>query len=67
MSERSFVTYTGGTADQRAHRDLLRKVMEQDGYFFVYPEEWWHFDFKDYREYAVQDVPFSAIPPPTAR
>ena len=67
MSERSFVTYIGGTADQRAHRDLLRKVMEQDGYFFVYPEEWWHFDFKDYREYAVQDVPFSSIPPPAAR
>lgn len=67
MSERSFVTYAGGTADQRAHRDLLRKVMEQDGYFFVYPEEWWHFDFKDYREYAVQDIPFSAIPSPAAR
>lgn len=61
MSERSFVTYGGGTADQRARRDLLRKVMEQDGYFFVYPEEWWHFDFKDSREYAVQDIPFSAI------
>ena len=24
-------------------------------------------DFKDYREYAVQDVPFSSIPPPAAR
>jgi len=63
MSERSFVTYTGGTADQRAHRDLLRKAMEREGYFFVYPEEWWHYDFKDSREYAVQDVPFSAIAP----
>jgi zinc D-Ala-D-Ala dipeptidase len=61
MSERSFVTYTGGTADQRAHRDLLRKAMEREGYFFVYPEEWWHYDFKDSREYAVQDIAFSAI------
>jgi D-alanyl-D-alanine dipeptidase len=66
MSERSFVTYAGGTAEQRAHRDLLRKTMEQDGYFFVYPEEWWHYDFKDFREYAVQDIPFSAIPAPPA-
>ena len=61
MSERSFVTYAGGTAEQRAHRDLLRKAMERDGYFFVYPEEWWHYDFKDSREYAVQDIAFSAI------
>jgi D-alanyl-D-alanine dipeptidase len=65
MSERSFVTYSGGTAGQRAHRDLLRKTMEQDGYFFVYPEEWWHYDFRDFREYAVQDIPFSAIPAPS--
>jgi D-alanyl-D-alanine dipeptidase len=35
--------------------------MERDGYFFVYAEEWWHYDYKDSREYAVQDVPFSAI------
>jgi zinc D-Ala-D-Ala dipeptidase len=61
MSDRSFVTYTGGTAEQRAHRDLLRKAMEREGYFFVYPEEWWHYDFKDSREYAVQDIPFSAV------
>jgi D-alanyl-D-alanine dipeptidase len=63
MSERSFVTYAGGTPDQRAHRDLLRTAMERDGYFFVYPEEWWHYDFKDSREYAVQDIAFSAITP----
>lgn len=61
MTERSFVTYTGGTAEQRARRDLLRKAMEQDGYFFVLPEEWWHYDFKDFRDYAVEDIPFSAI------
>ena len=65
MTERSFVTYTGGTAEQRTHRDLLRKAMEREGYFFVYPEEWWHYDFKDSREYAVQDIPFSAIGPKT--
>lgn len=64
MTERSFVTYTGGTVEQRARRDLLRKAMEQDGYFFVYPEEWWHYDFKDLRDYAIQDIPFSAIAVP---
>ena len=65
MTERSFVTYTGGTAEQRARRDLLRKAMEQDGYFFVLPEEWWHYNFKDLRDYAIQDIPFSAIDSPS--
>ncbi|HEX7485405.1 MAG TPA: M15 family metallopeptidase [Vicinamibacterales bacterium] len=67
MSERAFVSYTGGTPEQREHRDLLRKAMEREGYFFVYPEEWWHYDFKDSRDYAVQDIPFSAIVRPAAK
>lgn len=65
MTERSFVTYTGGTVEQLARRDLLRKAMEQDGYFFVYPEEWWHYNFKDLRDYAIQDIPFSGIDSPS--
>ncbi len=64
MTERAFITYKGGTVEQRARRDLLRKAMTREGLFFPYPEEWWHFDFKDSREYAVQDIPFSAIAPP---
>ncbi len=64
MTDRAFITYTGGTPEQRAMRNLLRKAMEREGYFFPYPEEWWHFDYKDSREYAVQDIPFSAIPAP---
>ena len=61
MSERSFTSYTGGTQVQRSHRDLLRKAMEQDGNFFIYPEEWWHFNYKDFARYDIQDIPFSAI------
>lgn len=64
MSERSFVVYAGGTLEQRQARDLLREAMERDGYFFVYPEEWWHYDYKDWRDYPVLDVAFSSIKPP---
>jgi D-alanyl-D-alanine dipeptidase len=31
MSERSFVTYSGGTPEQRRVRDVLRAEMERDG------------------------------------
>lgn len=64
MSERSFVTFTGGTAEQRAHRDLLRQALERDGYFFVYPEEWWHYDYRDFRDYAIQNIAFEEIQAP---
>jgi kynurenine formamidase len=36
--------------------------MEREG-FFVYTHEWWHFDYKDWREYPILDVPFSAVAP----
>jgi kynurenine formamidase/D-alanyl-D-alanine dipeptidase len=60
MSERSYPTYGGGTPEQRAAREVLRDAMEREG-FFVYSHEWWHFDYKDWREYPILDMPFSAI------
>ena len=60
FTERSYVTYSGGTPEQRARRDLLRKAMWLQG-FFVYPEEWWHYDFKDYREYPILDIPLERM------
>jgi len=60
MSERSYPSYTGGTADQRAHRDLLRRAMERQD-FTVYDTEWWHFDYRDWRQYRIGNVPFEQI------
>jgi len=60
MSERSYPKYAGGTADQRARRDLLRREMEKQR-FTVFPSEWWHFDYRDWRSYAIQNVPFEEI------
>lgn len=60
MSKRSYVTYEEGPKDALKRRNILRNAMEEQG-FFVYPWEWWHFDWKDWREYTVLDVPFSAI------
>jgi D-alanyl-D-alanine dipeptidase len=67
MTERSYVTYDKGPKDAIARRELLRDEMGKEG-FFPYPWEWWHFDWKDFREYAVADVPFTAIgrPAPAA-
>lgn len=61
MSPRSYPDYTGGTAEERARRDLLRKAMESHD-FTVEPNEWWHFNFKDWKEYPILDIAFSDIP-----
>jgi D-alanyl-D-alanine dipeptidase len=29
--------------------------------FAVYPQEWWHFDYKDWQSYAVQNVTFEKL------
>lgn len=60
MSERAAADYQGGTPEQRRARSLLRQALEQEG-FKVNPDEWWHFDFQDWRLYRVLDVPFAEI------
>jgi D-alanyl-D-alanine dipeptidase len=60
MTERSSINYTEGTEDQRRRRDLLRSAMESEG-FAVYEPEWWHYDYKDWKQYPILNIPFSKI------
>jgi D-alanyl-D-alanine dipeptidase len=60
MTQRAYPDYNGGSTDARQRRDLLRRVMEAEG-FSVEPNEWWHFNYKDWREYPILDITFSAI------
>ncbi len=60
MTERSYPTYKGGTAEQRQRRDLLRRAMEAEG-FIVNEYEWWHFDYKDWRRYPILNLSFAEL------
>jgi CubicO group peptidase (beta-lactamase class C family)/D-alanyl-D-alanine dipeptidase len=60
MSERSFPGYPGGTSLERWHRELLRRVMEDEG-FRVYPFEWWHFDYADWQKYPILNLTFEQL------
>ncbi|HSQ76976.1 MAG TPA: M15 family metallopeptidase [Bacteroidota bacterium] len=62
FSDKASSSYQGGTPEQRTRRALLRAVMEREG-FRVEPSEWWHFDYKDWRNYPLLDIPFEKIPP----
>lgn len=60
FSRRAYPAYEGGTSLERWRRDLLRWAMESEG-FQVVDNEWWHFDYRDWREYPVLNVPFEKL------
>jgi D-alanyl-D-alanine dipeptidase len=60
MTERAYADYPGGTPEERARRSVLRDAMEKQG-FQVFPPEWWHFDYKDWKEYSIQNVKFEDL------
>jgi serine beta-lactamase-like protein LACTB len=60
FSDRAFPDYPGGTSLQRWHRDLLRAAMRAEG-FSVYEEEWWHFDYKDWKKYPILNKTFEEL------
>jgi D-alanyl-D-alanine dipeptidase len=59
FTKKAYPDYPGGTAEERAARGVLRSAMEAQG-FTVEPNEWWHFNYKDWKLYPILDVPFDA-------
>jgi D-alanyl-D-alanine dipeptidase len=62
MTMRAYPNYSGGTREQRRMREILRETMESEG-FTVYEFEWWHFDYKDWKQYSILDISFNQINP----
>ena len=60
MTERSHADYTCSTPEATRLRDLQIAAMQAEG-FAVFPTEWWHYDFKDWKEYAILDLEFTEI------
>lgn len=60
FTEKASPDWPGGSAGQRAARDLLRRTMEAAG-FQVEPNEWWHFNFDGWQEWPLLDLPFEEL------
>lgn len=56
FTERAHPDYSGGTTESRKARDLLRAMMESEG-FKVYENEWWHFDYQGWESYPIMNTP----------
>lgn len=42
------------------NRELLKGVMTHFG-FDIYPDEWWHYDFRGWENYPLMDIPFGKL------
>jgi zinc D-Ala-D-Ala dipeptidase len=62
FTERAHPDYRGGAEEPRRLRDYLKRAMESEG-FTVFELEWWHFDYRDWKDYRVLDIDFAEIPP----
>lgn len=63
MTPRAYATYAGGSMAAKEHRALLRAAMESEN-FFPMPEEWWHYDYKDWQGYEILNLAFDRLPTP---
>ncbi len=62
FSRCAFADYPGVTRTQAANRAALRGALEAEGFLHL-PEEWWHFDYKDWKQYPIQNVRFEDLSP----
>jgi D-alanyl-D-alanine dipeptidase len=62
FTPKAYPDYAGGTDAERAARGVLRQAMERQG-FRIEPNEWWHFNYRDWKHYPILDIPFDAIAP----
>jgi D-alanyl-D-alanine dipeptidase len=60
MTERAHINYECATTESKRLRETLRAAMLAEG-FAVYEPEWWHYDYKDWKEYPILNVKFSDI------
>lgn len=60
FSSRAYADFPGGTSLQRWHRALLRTAMERKG-FRAEGVEWWHFDYRDWRQYPILNIRLEEI------
>ena len=60
MAPRAYAHYAGGTPEERARRELLRRAMVKQ-HFLVNPKEWWHFDYVDWKQYPILNTKFEDL------
>ena len=61
FTERAHRAAAGIPAEAAHNSKLLEAAMLKHG-FLPYPFEWWHFDFRDWKQHPPLDVPIEKLP-----
>jgi len=60
FSEKASPTFMDLPATALKNRQVLMEVMARHG-FTVFPDEWWHFDFRGWEKYGLLDLTFEEL------
>jgi zinc D-Ala-D-Ala dipeptidase len=60
FSQRAHRDFMGASENAIANRERLARYMEGEG-FIGMSNEWWHFDYQDWRNFPVLDLPFEDL------
>lgn len=60
FSAKASPTYPIENATIKGNRDILVQLMKHFE-FMVNPNEWWHFDYREWNEYPLMDLTFSEV------
>ena len=61
FTKKAHVNYPHLPARVIRNRNLLKQAMTAQG-FRVYAEEWWHFDFRKFKQFDLLDIRFEDLP-----
>lgn len=56
FTEKAARDYLGGTKTSLKNKKRLEDAMAKEGFIGI-PTEWWHFDFRDWEKYPIEDIP----------
>lgn len=60
FTKKAYADYSGASKKATENRELLKAVMSKNG-FTVYKEEWWHYDFNNWKDYDLTDISFEEL------
>ena len=60
FSPRAHLDFTDASAQALRNRTTLVDLMQAHG-FFAMSNEWWHFDYQDWKMYPILDIPFEGL------
>lgn len=63
FSEKAHAWHPDVSAAAKKNRELLASTMRKHG-FYVFPHEWWHFDFSGWQHFELLDIPFYLLEKP---